>query len=76
MCPWRDQAMINNCIDKVEQDIEKKYTDLMYLLDDIIIEIQERAKNKKQLSGSGKSRTYNRKDLDLFVRTFDMKRFL
>ena len=63
-------------IDYIVQDIEIKYTDLMYQLDDIIIEIQERAKNKKELSGSGKSRTYKRKDLDLFVRTFDMKRFL
>ena len=60
----------------IVQDIETKYTDLMYQLDDIIIEIQERTKNKKELSGSGKSRTYKQKDLDLFVRTFDMKRFL
>jgi len=60
----------------IKLDVEIMYPELPGQLDDIIIEIQERAKNKKELSGSGKSRTYKRKDLDLFVRTFDMKRFL
>ena len=60
----------------IEQDIYTEFPALDGELDDIIIEIQERTKNKKELSGSGKSRTYKRKDLDLFVRTFDMKRFL
>jgi hypothetical protein len=60
----------------IKQDVEIKYPELPGQLDDVIIEIQERTKNKKELSGSGKSRTYKRKDLDLFVRTFDMKRFL
>ena len=72
--PYTDDG--NIILSYIEQDIYSEFPELVGELDDIIIEIQERTKNKNQLSGSGKSRTYKRKDLDLFVRTFDMKRFL
>ena len=72
--PYTDDN--NIILSYIEQDIYTDFPELAAELDDIIIEIQERTKNKKELSGSGKSRTYKRKDLDLFVRTFDMKRFL
>ena len=72
--PYTDDN--NIILSYIEQDIYTDFPELAGELDDIIIEIQERTKNKKELSGSGKSRTYKRKDLDLFVRTFDMKRFL
>jgi len=66
-------------LDYIDQDIEKTYDELAGELGDVILEIEKRTEDKKELSGSGKTtntKKNRRKDLDLFVRTFDMKRFL
>ena len=66
-------------LDYIDQDIEKTYYELAGELGDVIIEIKKRTEDKNKLTGSGKTtntKKNRRKDLDLFVRTFDMKRFL
>lgn len=71
-----DANIIQNYIEDV---LEQAYGDLYGELGDVILEIEKRTEDKNKLTGSGKTtntKTNRRKQLDLFVNTFHMKRFL
>ena len=63
----------------IEQDLETAYPELQGKLGDVVMEIEKRTAEKNKLIGSGKTkkkRSSTQSDLNLFVNTFHMKRFL